>query len=280
MSPGRARLLSLVLPVVLVVCCACGPDGTRASDIRLEPGEFTVELNGLKLWFKVSGRGPVCLMPTPAWGPSSDLYFRTLQRLEDVFTVVNLDSRGTGRSARAKSPSEYTWDHLVADLDALRAYLKLDTVWLMGHSEGGTQILHYATRFPGRVSGLVLLSTTAVADAESQAHTEARMLRHEGQAWYSEAVTALSASSRTDAELAANVRAFMPLYWSDPARMNKHVQHFEAISMSVEAAAGQNASRRYPFDLRAQLRRVTAPALIVGEITTLSVRQPPRVGCT
>jgi proline iminopeptidase len=263
-SPGRTRVLRFVLPILFVVCCAaCGPDRTPAADTRLEPGEFSVELNGLTLWFKVSGRGPVCLMPTPAWGLSSDLYFRTLQRLEDTFTVVYLDSRGTGRSGRAKSTSQYTWDHLVSDLDALRAYLKLDTVWLMGHSEGGSQVLHYASRFPDRVSGLVLLSTTAVADAEGDADIEARLMRRRGQPWFPDAVKALRAAAATDEEMAANVRAFLPLYWSDLSRLDKHRQLFAAMSTSVEAAAGQSASRRYPFDVRAQLRQVTAPALIV-----------------
>ncbi len=61
-------------------------------------GEFTVRLNGLNLWHKVCGVGPVCLLPTPGWGPSSDLYYHTLGRLETLFTVVYLDTRGTGRS--------------------------------------------------------------------------------------------------------------------------------------------------------------------------------------
>jgi proline iminopeptidase len=263
MGRERARFLPFVLPIVLVICCAGGRDRTPPPEVRLHPGEFTAELNGLKLWFKVSGRGPVCLMPTPAWGPSSDLYFRTLQRLEESFTVVYLDSRGTGRSERAKSRLQYTWDHLVSDLDALRAYLKLDTVWLMGHSEGGTQVLHYATRFPDRVSGLVLLNTTAVSDAESEADIESRLMRRQGQPWFADAVKALKAPAATDAEMAANVRTFLPLYWSDPSRIARHRPHFEATTMSVEAATGQVASRRYPFDLRSQLRQVTAPALIV-----------------
>ena len=75
----------------------------------LQNGEFTAKLNGLKLWYKVSGQGPVCLMPAPGWGPSSDLYFRTLKSLEKTFTIVYLDTRGTGRSERAKSATEYTW---------------------------------------------------------------------------------------------------------------------------------------------------------------------------
>ena len=94
--------------------------------------------------------------------------------------------------------------------------------------------------------------TTAVADAESEADTEARMMRRQRQAWFPDAVKALKASAGTDAEMAANVRAFLPLYWSDPSRIDKHREYFEATSMSVQAAAGQSASRRYPFDVRAQ----------------------------
>ena len=78
----------------------------------LTQGEFTAELNGLELWYKVSGAGPVCVMLNSAWGPSSDLAFRTLRPLEKMFTVVYLECRGTGRSQKAASTQEYTWDHL------------------------------------------------------------------------------------------------------------------------------------------------------------------------
>jgi proline iminopeptidase len=260
--PGRSPFLLLAL-LVLLAACSGGTRGTRPTDPALETGEFSADLNGLKLWFKVSGRGPVCLMPTPAWGPSSDLYFRTLQPLERFFTVVYLDSRGTGRSQRAKFTTQYTWDHLVADLDALRHHLKLEKVWLMGHSEGGTQVLHYASRFPDRVNGLVLLNTTAVVDAEAEADIDARVMRRKGQPWFSGAVKALQAGPKTDAEMAANLKEFLPLYWSDPAKIESHRQHFDATSMSVEASKGQTDSKRYPFDLRGQLSNVTAPALIV-----------------
>lgn len=72
--------------------------GLAARGAQLENGDFTAQLNGLRLWYKVSGRGPVCLMPTPDWGPSSDYCFRTLKPMETLFTMAYLDSRGTGRS--------------------------------------------------------------------------------------------------------------------------------------------------------------------------------------
>ena len=139
-----------LLALTWVTLAGATPAAAPGPAETLKTGEFTVELNGIKLWYKVSGTGPVCLMPTPAWGPSSDLYFRTLKSMENLFTVVHIDSRGTGRSGRAKTAKQYTWDDLVADLDALRAHLKQETVWLMGHSEGGEQVLHYACKHPKR----------------------------------------------------------------------------------------------------------------------------------
>ncbi|MCL5280764.1 MAG: alpha/beta hydrolase [Planctomycetes bacterium] len=259
-----------LLPVALYLCL--GPLGLAAARDAAEPpnrplsqGEFTAELNGLRLWFKVSGAGPVCLMPSPAWGVSSDPYFRTLQPLEKSFTMVYLDSRGTGRSQKAASTKEYTWDHLVADLDALRTHLQQEKVWLMGHSEGGTQILHYACQYPARIRGLVLLDATAVRDEESKQDMASRQQRRKDEPWFPEAMKALQGrqSEPSDADLKANMMALMPFYWSDPARIAAHASDLEATGMSAVAWRGQTDSRRYSFDLREPLKHLRAPALIV-----------------
>jgi proline iminopeptidase len=231
----------------------------------LEAGEFTARLNGLKLWYKVSGRGPVCLVPTPGWGPSSDLYFRTLTPLEKTFTLVYLDTRGSGRSERPKAGTEYTWDHLVADLDALRAHLKQDKVWMMGHSEGGMQILHYACKHPDRVGGLILLATAAAVPPGDELRIMAGVMRRKDEPWFAEArKVALAGPPKTDAEMAAGIKKVMPAYWADPKRIEKHQEHFAATSMSVDAFRGSKESKRIPFDLTGELKKVTAPALIVA----------------
>jgi proline iminopeptidase len=237
----------------------------------LAQGEFTAELNGLKLWYKVSGTGPVCLMPTPGWGPSSDMCFRTLQPLEKTFTVVYLDSRGTGRSQRAATTKEYTWEHLVADLDALRVHLRQEKVWLMGHSEGGMQILHYAGTHPERVNGLILLDTAAVWDEQADKDVMSRMQLRRDQPWFAEAMKAMQQgflsvggeTVKSDEDLTAIVKASTPLYWSDPAKITPYVEDFKANSMSATAFRGDKDSHRFPFDLREPLKRVRAPALIV-----------------
>jgi proline iminopeptidase len=231
----------------------------------LENGEFTAELNGLKLWYKVSGQGPVCLMPTPGWGPSSDLYFRSLKSLEKCFTLVYLDCRGTGRSGRPKAATEYTWDHLVSDLDALRIHLKQDKMWLLGHSEGGMQILHYACKHPDRVDGLVVLSAAAAVSPEDDLIILDRVMKRRDEPWFAEAMEVhLAGPPKTDAEYAAGMMKLLPAYWADPARIEKHREHFSATTMSVDAVRGQQESQRTRFDLTGELKKVTAPALIVA----------------
>jgi pimeloyl-ACP methyl ester carboxylesterase len=71
---------------------------------------------------------------------------------------------------------------------------------------------------------------------------------------------------KTDEEMRAHLMKGMPLFWSDPARFEKHKEHFAATSFSVEADRGALESKRVPynFDLTKQLKQVSAPALIVG----------------
>ncbi len=255
-----ATLWILISPVAFSVT----PAAQKTEGAPLPQGEFTAELNRLKLWYKISGDGPVCLMPSPAWGPSSDLWFRTLKPLEKIFTIVYLDSRGTGRSQHAKSTKDYTWNDLVADLDALRAHLKQEKVWLMGHSEGGVQILHYVCKYPDRISGLVLLSSLAVNDQKFQGEWQTRALRRKDQPWFAEAMQALKTDYTLDEQLKAGFAKMLPLYWSDPRKIDNYQADFAATSWSADAFRGARDSNRSQYDLTGQLKRVKAPALIVA----------------
>lgn len=248
------------LPAVLFVALLPAPCPAAPPT----PGEYTAELNGLKHWYKVSGRGPVCLMPSPAWGVSSDLYFRTLKPLEKYFTVVYLDSRGCGRSAKPKTTKEYTWDHLVSDLDALRAHLKQDKVWLMGHSEGGIEAVHYACKHPDRVAGLVLFAASAAFGPGDDWAALARAMRRKDEPWFPEAMKLMAAGPpKSDADMAAGHEKLLPGYWAKPERIEKYKADFAAGTMSATAFAAQRDSNRLHFDLTGELNRVKAPVLVV-----------------
>ena len=72
------------------------------------------------------------------------------------WNIVLYDQRGAGRSTPAAELADNTTQHLVADLERLRAELKVERWLVFGGSWGSTLALAYAQAHPGRVLGLVL----------------------------------------------------------------------------------------------------------------------------
>jgi proline iminopeptidase len=133
----------------------------------------------------------------------------------------------------------------------------------MGHSEGGEQILHYACEHPNRVNGLILIDSAAVMDKQYENDVSARMRRRKDEPWFAEVAKGMPEHFQSDADMKEKIKAFLPLYWSNPEKAAKHRDVFEAVSMSAEAWSGLRESKRFPFDLTGRLARVKAPALIV-----------------
>ena len=77
------------------------------------------------------------------------------------YRIVLFDQRGCGRSTpHASDPAtdmrHNTTDHLIADMERLRAHLGIERWLLAGWSWGSTLILAYAERHPDRVSEIVM----------------------------------------------------------------------------------------------------------------------------
>jgi len=98
--------------------------------------------------------------PGSGCGPDSRRYLDP-----DHYRIVLFDQRGCGRSApHASDPatdmSTNTTEHLLADMERLRAHLGIERWLLYGGSWGSTLILAYAERHPKRVSEIVIPGVT------------------------------------------------------------------------------------------------------------------------
>jgi len=72
------------------------------------------------------------------------------------YHIILLDQRGCGRSRPYASRHANTTDHLVADMEALRAHLGIDKWLVAGGSWGATLALAYGTRHAERCLGFIL----------------------------------------------------------------------------------------------------------------------------
>jgi pimeloyl-ACP methyl ester carboxylesterase len=125
-----------------------------------------MSIRGVSLFVEVVGHGyPLALMHG---GPGLDhTTLLSLQPLADQFTLVFYDHRCNGRSQGADVAS-MTWENLTDDADCLRQALGFEKWAVLGHSFGGNVALEYALRYPGSVSHLILMDTTADARLSQQ----------------------------------------------------------------------------------------------------------------
>jgi len=110
-------------------------------------------------------------------GPGSDHtnYKPTFSPLSHQMQLVYFDHRGQGRSARGPKET-YTLENNVEDMEALRQYLGIEKIVVLGSSYGGMVALSYTVRYPQNVSHLIVIATVADSRflAQAQENLEER----------------------------------------------------------------------------------------------------------
>ncbi len=140
-----------------------GMTGTARAADPLKP--LTAPIEGGMLHYEVLGGGDQAPLVLVNGGPGLDhRYFHgatVWQGLSKRRAIVFYDQRGMGRSNSTMAIDRFTVSLMVADLEALRIKLGAPKISLLGHSWGGILSMAYATRYPDRVSHLVLVGSGA-----------------------------------------------------------------------------------------------------------------------
>lgn len=128
----------------------------QTSSISTATRDLFVEANGLRHHLLVRGAPstPPVMMIHGLAG-QAHAFDGIATRLADRFHVYCLDVRGRGESEWG-APDGYHMENYVADLEAVREGLSLETFALVGTSMGGLISMNYGARHPGRVSRMVM----------------------------------------------------------------------------------------------------------------------------
>ena len=115
--------------------------------------------DGIKLYTKVAGQGLPCIFIHGGPGSGSQVIEALAgPGLEQHFQMIYLDQRGSGRSA-SDPHQDYTLARVVQDLEEVRQQLHLSQWVVMAHSFGGIIATAYASKYPERVKGLILVNS-------------------------------------------------------------------------------------------------------------------------
>lgn len=229
--------------------------------------------DGTELAYQVQGEGePLVCLPGGAMRASA--YLGDLGGLSAGRRLILLDLRGTGDSAIPADTSTYRVDHQVADVEALRRHLGLESVDLLAHSASGNLALLYTAAHPGRVRRLALITPTcwAVDLTESPETCLADVRRRGGGEPYDTAIAAyeraLGVFAAGGVPDEADWVASTPLAygrWDEAARAHAALSPVQKNAAASAAFAGAGAFD--PPATRAALGRFAGEALVLaGEL--------------
>jgi proline iminopeptidase len=219
--------------------------------------------DGLTLSYERRGNGPL-LVCHPGGPGGSSAEFEDFAGLDDTFELVLFSPRGSHGSDPAQ---DYALASYVADLEALREHLGVEQFDLLGFSHGGIVAIAYTAAYGARVGRLLLVDTLAVWGEDAEAALQRGIEARAGEPWFAEAEKAIEeeqagAFSSVD-ELIANVQRQIPLYFH---RWQGNEQAGGRLALDFARAEPLhyfNTVEFPSFDLRAELRSIEAPTLVV-----------------
>lgn len=127
------------------------------------------QVNGVRLFFDVEGKQyvpdgdimrkkPVCFILHGGPGSNHYHFLPDFSVLAQDMQLVYIDNRFCGHSGQAPIES-CTMEQNAEDAEALRQYLGLDKIFLLGLSYGGMVAQQYALKYQQHLQGLILCST-------------------------------------------------------------------------------------------------------------------------
>jgi 3-oxoadipate enol-lactonase len=110
--------------------------------------------DGVRIRYEVRGEGEPLAMIMGYSGSSRTWGEPLVQLLEQRYSTILIDNRGTGESDKPDQP--FTVADMAADAAAVLDALKLDRAHVFGVSMGGMIAQEFALHFPNRLRGLIL----------------------------------------------------------------------------------------------------------------------------
>ena len=241
----------------------CGALLVVAKPSHGQDGSFVSR--GLELRYRSVGAGtPIVIL---SGGPGFDVdYMLPVADALPMHRRILFEQRGTGRSRPTQLAAEdMTLNVAVQDLDALRVHLRQERLVLVGHSWGGMLAMAYASAHPDRVDRLILIgSGGATLDFETWFgdNIRARMRPEDIEAeryWTDAARHGVSA----DKVALETVRAVTPAYFFDRSKGLAFAAAMPDGSLHEAASTMLFSDLKKGYDLRAGLRRLNRPTLII-----------------
>ena len=221
---------------------------------------FDVEGSGLVVDGSRMREKPVAFVIHGGPGADHTSYKPTISPLSHKMQLVYFDHRGQGRSARGPKET-YTLENNVEDMEALRQYLGLDKIVVLGSSYGGMVALSYAVRYPQNISHLIVIAT--VADSRFLRRAKEILAERGTEEQKVVAERLWNGTFENEEQLRQYFQVMMPMYsltYDPKSRQeggNRTILSLDAINVAFSGFLRS-------YNVLDQLHKITAPTLVIG----------------
>ncbi len=213
---------------------------------------MSIAVDGVDLRYEEWGAGNPPLLLLHGFTGSRLDWTDVVEALAADRRVVAYDQRGHGESTNVGRADAYTFDRLLADLEAVVAERNLAPFHLLGHSMGGILAMRYAIAHPEQLASLILMDTAGAAAGQIP------------QAWV-DRVLALARNEGMGA-VAEMMIGFMDRQEPAPRAEVRDRIRFKLTNMDVEAFGALSAALNTYPPLLDDLTKLDLPVtVLVGE---------------
>lgn len=151
--------------IILGIFCFAMQQSTTAQKINYDNNKAAgnyATVNGIKLYYETYGKGPALFM-LHGNGGNMSAFEKQIPFFSKYYTVIAIDSRLQGKSGG--DPDTLSYNMMANDFCALIDYLKLDSVYVLGWSDGGINAILMAMQCPAKVKRIAFTGANTVPDS-------------------------------------------------------------------------------------------------------------------
>jgi 3-oxoadipate enol-lactonase len=217
-----------------------------------------IELDGVALRYELRGKGDRTLVLVHEMGGSLESWDEVVAQFAGSRRVLRYDTRGAGMSQKVRG--ELGLDTMAGDIAALLDALGIaGKVAIAGIAVGGAIALHFAARYPGRTSAVMVGSPATGITPDRRAAALERLARIEAHGMASVIEDAMLNGYAT--ELRGDIKRF---------------ERFRARWLGNDPASYATIWRMLAnAEMAETLGRIRCPALVIGG--TLDRVRPPAI---
>jgi pimeloyl-ACP methyl ester carboxylesterase len=158
------RIISAFIGIALVISMPVAAQTASATyGSNAAVGKYAA-INGIKIYYEVYGQGKPMLLIHGNGGSIADMR-NQIEFFSKNYQVIAADNRAQGKTSDA--PGRITYEQMADDINGLLDYLKIDSAYTIGWSDGGIIGLLMAIHHPAKIKMLAVMGANLQPDSSA-----------------------------------------------------------------------------------------------------------------